>query len=679
MVPVALALVATWAPCLPLPVAAASSAGVDTIGHHLSITLAPRLGTLQVEDRIQPSRVQRAAGRVSLLLNRGLVVQQLQGGELQGAPEDAGDLRRYLIRLDPSSPDVTLSYGGVPFARAGSPLLLSPEAVNLDAASGWYALDPARGLLRYRLQTRLPPGWQVIASGLPAGHRSSAPLPGIQLVAAPFHMLRDGALPALSIALRSPDEPLAARYMAAARRYLHRYEALLGAYPYPGFSVVENIAPTGLGYPAFTLLGQRVMRLPFIPHTSLPHEILHNWWGNGVFVDASQGNWSEGLTTYLADHLQKELAGEGSIYRRDALARYRNAHLLARARPLVTFRARHDRASQSLGYDRALMVFHMMRKAVGDRRFLDGLRAFFSEGRFQRRTTGELMAALVRDPHSWFAQWWGRADAPKLALECCTLGASSQGNVLSGRLRQIQAGAPFPLRVLLALSVAGESRARLHTVRMSAREQAFALTVPAQPLHLRVDPAHDLMRLPALEELPPSVSEVLQARRRVAVLPAGLGVSLQQAYRSLATAFETRILEPGAALPGDASAVIAFHHPGPVADAFGPELIRLASRAASYVSVGRVDSGSVVGSPRSAMVLRLEEGPQLAASARRMAAVLPRYGRYARLAFTSPGLRNVFKAHGPVGRSPLEWRAHDRAQPLPLPSLPVLTDEAGGS
>jgi hypothetical protein len=52
--------------------------------------------------------------------------------------------------------------------------------------------------------------------------------------------------------------------------------------------------------PSFTLLGEQVIRFPFIL-SSYPHELLHNWWGNGVFVGA--GGNCEGLTAYLADHL----------------------------------------------------------------------------------------------------------------------------------------------------------------------------------------------------------------------------------------------------------------------------------------------------------------------------------------------------------------------------------------
>jgi hypothetical protein len=102
------------------------------------------------------------------------------------------------------------------------------------------------------------------------------------------------------------------------------YEALHGTYPFAKFAVVENFFPTGYGFPSFTLLGSRVLRLPFIPDTSLRHEVAHCWWGNGVLVDATGGNWCEGLTTYVADYLSKEEHSfeEARGYRLRALETY---------------------------------------------------------------------------------------------------------------------------------------------------------------------------------------------------------------------------------------------------------------------------------------------------------------------------------------------------------------------
>ena len=104
---------------------------------------------------------------------------------------------------------------------------------------------------------------------------------------------------------------------------------------------MENFWETGYGMPSFTLLGQQVIRFPFILHSSYPHEILHNWWGNGVFVDYAGGNWCEGLTAYLADHLIAEQRGQGAEHRRAILQR---VHATT-SRPRATSRCRVPRAA----------------------------------------------------------------------------------------------------------------------------------------------------------------------------------------------------------------------------------------------------------------------------------------------------------------------------------------------
>ena len=179
-----------------------------------------------------------------------------------------------------------------------------------------------------------------------------------------------------SVFLRGADPALADQYLGAIGEYVDMYSRLLGPYPYDKFAVVENTWESGYGMPSFTLLGPKVMRFPFILHTSLPHEILHNWWGNGVYVDYAHGNWSEGLTAYLADHLLREQAGEGVGYRRNALLRYSNYVSAGNDFPLRDFQGRHNEATQAVGYDKALMVFHMLRMQLGDQRLPGGLAQF---------------------------------------------------------------------------------------------------------------------------------------------------------------------------------------------------------------------------------------------------------------------------------------------------------------
>ena len=68
--------------------------------------------------------------------------------------------------------------------------------------------------------------------------------------------------------------------------------------------------PVGLGFPNLTYVGRRVLALPFLRGRSLAHEVLHNWWGNGVAIDYDGGNWAEGLTTFMADYALAEDRGK---------------------------------------------------------------------------------------------------------------------------------------------------------------------------------------------------------------------------------------------------------------------------------------------------------------------------------------------------------------------------------
>ena len=61
--------------------------------------------------------------------------------------------------------------------------------------------------------------------------------------------------------------------------------------------------------PSFTLLGSGVIKRHYIQPYALGHEIVHSWIGNWVFNRSEQGNWVEGLTTYVANYYYEELMG----------------------------------------------------------------------------------------------------------------------------------------------------------------------------------------------------------------------------------------------------------------------------------------------------------------------------------------------------------------------------------
>lgn len=419
----------------------------------------------------------------------------------------------------------------------------------LGLSGGWYPEGASNDLLTFSLTARLPTGWRAVVNGKKdiddgAGGTlrwtQTEPQQSIFFVASPFHRYQRMVGEILTeVNLLSQDPDLADRYLSAARRYLDLYNRMLGPYPYSRFSLVENKAQTGFGMPTFTLLGSRVIRLPFIPDTSFPHEIAHSWWGNSVYVDRRSGNWSEGLTTYLSDYLLSEIRGEGVRYRRDALMRYSDFVNQGNDIALSDFLGRRGEVTQAVGYQKGLFLFHMLRRQIGDDAFLNALREIYQRFRFARIGYTEL--ALVVEAVSgssvkpFFEQWTKRLGAPEIALGPITVSRSEQHYRIEGELTQIQSEPPFRVDVPVIVSDQHGNGAVFESIPMHKRKAAFSLVTAQVPAALYVDPHFDLFRRLHPTERPVTIGKVRGAESGVVLLPSNAVTRERQAmYRALA-------------------------------------------------------------------------------------------------------------------------------------------------
>ncbi|MBK1647853.1 M1 family metallopeptidase [Rhabdochromatium marinum] len=561
--------------------AATAADAPPLVTHTLEVELIPSQGELIATDQLRLPQPQRS---LEFSLHRQLHPELIGPGELQ-AIGNQGHLTRYRVHWRTPTAQLKLHYRGrirqaLQNVREGmgrshqqSPGTIDAQGVFLTGFTGWYPRltnnlggDPAGDLTgvmeNFSLQVDVPVGWLALSQGAGPqqariethahGPRTrvqwheSHPQDEIYLIAAPFQLYEDTADGIqLQAWLRSDDPALAKRYLDATGPYLARYSQLIGAYPYAKFAVVENVWDSGYGMPSFTLLGPRVLRLPFILHTSYPHEILHNWWGNGVFIDWDQGNWSEGLTAYLADHLNKALAGQASQYRHQQLKAYADyVRAAANAEiPLSAFRARHNQASQAIGYGKALMVFHMLRHTLGATDFIAGLRRFYADNRFRVASWPDLQTAFEavsgRDLADFFTAWVERPGALRLSLDQVASHQQADGRYrVSARLRQVQSAAVLPLKVPVVVhDLQGQPHERWVEFT-SAREQPFSLSLDQAPLRLAVDPLFDCFRHLEPGETPVSLSTLFGAPSGTLIVPAQAPPKLRRAYQQLATAWQ---------------------------------------------------------------------------------------------------------------------------------------------
>ncbi len=558
------AAIALSAALIALPAVTADT--LPIVSHRLEVEIDPSRGELKASDNI---RLPVPAGAIEFSLHRQLQAKLAGPGRLSQL-RTQGHLSHYRASFETPTDLLSLHYHGtirhglqslqegMGRSREQSLGTIGEAGVFLTGFTGWYPRI-AETLESFTLSVSLPVGWSAVSQGrgpiegnaklgatatTQVEWRESHPQDEIYLIAAPFwfYQQQAGGV-ALQAWLRNEDPALAERYLTAARTYLARYSALIGDYPYAKFALVENFWETGYGMPSFTLLGPRVLRLPFILHSSFPHEILHNWWGNGVFVDWDSGNWSEGLTAYLADHLNQALEGRGSDYRHDQLKAYADYVRKGDDMALADFRARHSPASQAIGYGKSLMVFHMLRLQLGDAVFIDGLRRLYAEHRFRAASWQDLASAFEhvsgQNLSGFFAAWVQRPGAPQLSLEQVQSQPEADGHYLiSGLVGQTQSEALFPLRVPVVLhDIRGDENV-LWLNFNEQRQQPFAFRIAQPPLRLAVDPLYDSFRALEPGATPVSLSSLFGAPQGTFILPSKATPKQLQAYQQLADSWQ---------------------------------------------------------------------------------------------------------------------------------------------
>ncbi len=559
-----LALLAALAACASPRAATAGEAG--RVRHSMKVGLDPSRGWLSVSEELTVPPA--AGGETTFLLHGGLKIGASEPAVSEIPLGDAArffginsstaelPLKRYRVALPAAGGTVRLRYEGKfdfglsdqkeEYTRgfretAG---IVSKEGVYLAGNGFWYP-HVDQGLVEYDVEVAPPEGWHVISAGNgtsrdgagAARWESHGAVDEITLVGGPLLVYRDaaGAVETL-VYLRQRDDALAAKYLQATAQYLEMYRGLVGPYPYGKFALVENFWETGYGMPSYTLLGPQIIRFPFILTSSYPHEILHNWWGNSVFVDYETGNWCEGLTAYMADHLIQEQRGKGEDYRRDTLQKYRSYVRDGRDLPLTDFRSRHSAATEAVGYGKTLMVFHMIRQRLGDEAFRTWAQRFYREYRGKQASFADVRrtveAVAGQDLGRFFADHVAKPGAAVLQASVGGVReAPGGGYEVAGVLKQAQAGPPLVLDVPVVVQTAGQPVTA--TVHADAAETAFTVKADAKPLALHVDPAFDVFRLLDPRETPASIGQIFGEPRILAVLPSKAPAAEQDAWRKL--------------------------------------------------------------------------------------------------------------------------------------------------
>jgi len=301
------------------------------------------------------------------------------------------------------------------------------------------------------------------------------------------------------------DTGLFDQYLPATAGYIQQYSELIGPYPYERFTVVENFFPTGYGMPAWTLLGQQVIRLPFIVYTSLGHEVLHNWWGNSVYVDYERGNWCESATVYGADYRYKLQRGPDAAktYRKDILKQYMNYVTEENDFPIRKFIGRTSPETRTIGYNKAMMVYHMIEEEIGTDAFFDAWKKINTKY-IEEKISWEEWIAMFEETSGMnlshiLPQWIDQSGAPVLNMKI----EGVTGDTIHLTLLE-ESGKNYQLNVPIHFDNGFDT-----TVVLNSPSASYSMKIPDRATTISVDPGFHLFRKLFPEEIEPILSAAL--------------------------------------------------------------------------------------------------------------------------------------------------------------------------
>jgi hypothetical protein len=460
---------------------------------------------------------------------RGKLWQDVDAGEVEG------EVHNFSVSAHVGESGIYLEPQGFWYPRVELPEGADPDLALSDFT---LAADPVDGF-------ELVAGLESQPSEDGRLHwRSPFPLDGLVLLGGPLerHTRVHGDV-TLHAVVAPGKETVAADILSASAQYLDRYEPLIGPYPYSEFTVLEAFFSSGFAFPTCTQIAgsQLSEHQQYRRHGYLDHELLHNWWGNGVLVHPDDGNWCEGLASYLGNYGGFVLDGDEAGARKQ---RRNQSNFLSSIeedgdKPLGTFGLTNG-AGRGIGYQKGAAVFHMLERKIGPEPMLEGLRLLTAEQMGRHASWHEIREVMERtsgeDLSDFFGQWVRSGGAPRLELVDARWTPGEDVIVVELSQGETEFALDVPLRLHY-----GE---RWVDVTAAIDRNVQEVRVPCEPEGLtaiELDPDYHLFRKLAPEETMPTSNLSRQTERLLIVLPDG---DVAAPYRAVASGFRRAVLGP---------------------------------------------------------------------------------------------------------------------------------------
>jgi hypothetical protein len=351
----------------------------------------------------------------------------------------------------------------------------------------------------------------------PALQPKPAPLP--ELTTSPISaQQRREAMQAQGQIMASQPDPLARLHAVSSdvSSSLTFYSGLFGPPALKTLTVAPIPGTFGQGFPGLVYLSTIAYLDPasrpaalrtenqklFFSDLIVAHEVAHQWWGNVVIVSSYQDEWlMEALANYSALLWLEKKSGPKAVdfvlddFRSRLLAKSVDGHTLESAGPIV-WGLRLEASGipdawRSITYEKGSWIMHMLRRRMGDERFLKMLAELSRRYRF-RSITSEQFRALATEflpPRSssgaidtFFDNWVNATGIPAFKLQSGMKGLKVFGTVTQSGVDD-DFSADVPIEIQFA-----KGQSQIVWVRSSSDPVPFSAIVKQAPVKIVLAP-----------------------------------------------------------------------------------------------------------------------------------------------------------------------------------------------
>ncbi len=220
----------------------------------------------------------------------------------------------------------------------------------------------------------------------------------------------------------------------------------------------------------------------------IAHEIAHQWFGNSATENDWHHVWlSEGFATYFTQLYIEDKFGREDFVKKLLASREKVLRYFQKVqRPIVDTQIQDPKNVLSPNtYEKAGWVLHMLRQELGDEKFWQGIRLYYSRFAGKNAMSQDVQAAMEevsgKKLGRFFQQWLYQIGHPQLTVRW-------QYEIKQVRVELAQTQTDlfdFPLDIAVMDKT---GKMHVHTTRLHQRQQQIYLPVDVKPASLHLDP-----------------------------------------------------------------------------------------------------------------------------------------------------------------------------------------------